>query len=87
VTGELLDATEEAADLADLTGLAKQTGLGRGRRPSGEGAEAVAPEDPPAPQPRSRRREVRDQQRRQPDSGDYSEPTAHQQGSRREQLV
>src|SRR5258708_1240546 len=37
------------------SGLAKQIGLGRGRRASREEAEAVAPEVPVAPQPRSRR--------------------------------
>jgi predicted transcriptional regulator len=36
--------------------LAKQLGLGRGRRPSREEPEPVAPETPAAPQPRSRRR-------------------------------
>ena len=36
--------------------LAKQLGLGRGRRPSTEGPEPVTPEEPPAAQPRSRRR-------------------------------
>lgn len=36
--------------------LAKQIGLGRGRRASREEPEPVAPEDPPAAQPRSRRR-------------------------------
>jgi predicted transcriptional regulator len=38
------------------SGLAKQLGLGRGRRASREEPEPVAPEIPPAPQPRSRRR-------------------------------
>jgi len=38
------------------SGLAKQIGLGRGRRPSSQGSEPVAPETVPAPQPRSRRR-------------------------------
>ena len=36
--------------------LAKQIGLGRGRRESPEEPEAVAPETPAAPQPRPRRR-------------------------------
>ena len=36
--------------------LAKQLGLGRGRRLSSQGPDAVATEEPPAPQPRSRRR-------------------------------
>jgi predicted transcriptional regulator len=36
--------------------LAKQIGLGRGRRASHEEPKSVAPEDPPAAQPRSRRR-------------------------------
>jgi predicted transcriptional regulator len=39
------------------SGLAKQIGLGRGRRASSQGPESVAPEEPPATQPRSRRRE------------------------------
>jgi predicted transcriptional regulator len=38
------------------SGLAKQIGLGRGRRASREEPEPVAPEEPPAPQPQSRRR-------------------------------
>ena len=38
------------------SGLAKQFGLGRGRRASREEPEPVAPETPAAPQPRSRRR-------------------------------
>ena len=38
------------------SGLAKQIGLGRGRRASREEPEPVAPEIPVAPQPRSRRR-------------------------------
>ena len=38
------------------SGLAKQIGLGRGRRASREEPEAVAPETPAVPQPRSRRR-------------------------------
>jgi predicted transcriptional regulator len=38
------------------SGLAKQIGLGRGRRSSRVEPEAVAPETPPAPQVRSRRR-------------------------------
>jgi len=38
------------------SGLAKQLGLGRGRRASREEPEAVAPATPAAPQPRSRRR-------------------------------
>ena len=36
--------------------LAKQIGLGRGRRPSSQELATVAPEEPPAAQPRSRRR-------------------------------
>jgi predicted transcriptional regulator len=36
--------------------LAKEIGLGRGRRASQQEPEAVAPEEPPAAQPRSRRR-------------------------------
>jgi predicted transcriptional regulator len=38
------------------SGLAKQIGLGRGRGPSSQGPEPVAPETPAAPQQRSRRR-------------------------------
>jgi predicted transcriptional regulator len=38
------------------SGLAKELGLGRGRRRSRHEAQAVAPEEPPAAQPRSRRR-------------------------------
>jgi predicted transcriptional regulator len=38
------------------SGLAKQLGLGRGRRASREGAESGPTETPPAQQPRSRRR-------------------------------
>jgi len=38
------------------SGLAKQIGLGRGRRASREEPEPVAPEAPAAPQPQSRRR-------------------------------
>jgi predicted transcriptional regulator len=38
------------------SGLAKQLGLGRGRRRSRDEAETVAPETPPTPQQRSRRR-------------------------------
>jgi predicted transcriptional regulator len=38
------------------SGFAKALGLGRGRRVSPEGPEAVAPEIRPTPQPRSRRR-------------------------------
>src|SRR6516162_10853681 len=38
------------------SGMAKQLGLGRGRRVSPEEPEAVAPETPAAPQPRPRRR-------------------------------
>jgi predicted transcriptional regulator len=38
------------------SGLAKQIGLGRGRRASREEPEGVAPEGAAAPQPRSRRR-------------------------------
>ena len=38
------------------SGMAKQLGLGRGRRVSPEEPEAVAPETPPAPQQRSPRR-------------------------------
>jgi predicted transcriptional regulator len=38
------------------SGLAKQIGLGRGRRTSREEPEPVAPEKPPEAQPRSRRR-------------------------------
>jgi predicted transcriptional regulator len=38
------------------SGLAKQIGLGRGRRSSREELNPVAPEEPPATQPRSRRR-------------------------------
>ena len=38
------------------SGLAKQIGLGRGRRASREEPEAVAPDTVPAPQPRSQRR-------------------------------
>jgi predicted transcriptional regulator len=38
------------------SGLAKQIGLGRGRGPSSQGLEPVAPETVPAPQSRSRRR-------------------------------
>ena len=37
------------------SGLAKELGLGRGRRRSREEADAVVPETPPAPQQRSRR--------------------------------
>jgi predicted transcriptional regulator len=37
------------------SGLAKRIGLGRGRRASREEPEPVAPEEPPAAQPRSRR--------------------------------
>jgi predicted transcriptional regulator len=37
------------------SGLAKQIGPGRGRRASREEPEPVAPEEPPALQPRSRR--------------------------------
>src|ERR1700736_4610550 len=38
------------------SGLAKQIGLGRGRRASREEPEPIAPEIPPTAQPRSRRR-------------------------------
>jgi predicted transcriptional regulator len=38
------------------SGLAKQIGLGRGRRASREEPEPVTPENPPAPQSRSRQR-------------------------------
>jgi len=38
------------------SGLAKQIGLGRGRRASREEPEPVKPENPPAPQARSRQR-------------------------------
>jgi hypothetical protein len=38
------------------SGLAKQIGLGRGRKPSSQGPEPVAPETVSPPQPRSRRR-------------------------------
>jgi predicted transcriptional regulator len=38
------------------SGLAKQIGLGRGRRPSREEPEPIASETPPTAQPRSRRR-------------------------------
>jgi predicted transcriptional regulator len=38
------------------SGLAKQIGLGRGRRSSREEPEPIAPEIPPTAQPRSRRR-------------------------------
>jgi predicted transcriptional regulator len=38
------------------SGLAKQIGLGRSRRSSREEPEPIAPETPPTPQPRSRRR-------------------------------
>ena len=38
------------------SGLAKQLGLGRGRRAPGEEPQSAAPEKPPTPQRRSRRR-------------------------------